>query len=115
MGTTGPLSTSLEGLKLFSKAIIDQKPWLRQPSLAAMDWKDPVEFFPDRKLRVGVMLSDNVVRPHPPILRALTELVEKLKKSPNIEIVNWNPWKHDLAWSIIVGFPFVQFYLLCLI
>ncbi|KAI1090273.1 amidase [Rostrohypoxylon terebratum] len=108
IGTTGPLSTSLQGLELFSKAIIDQKPWLRQPSLAAMDWKDPEEFFPDRKLRVGVMLSDHVVRPHPPILRALTELVEKLKKSPNIEIVNWNPWKHDLAWSIIASLYFAD-------
>ncbi|KAI2472474.1 amidase [Annulohypoxylon bovei var. microspora] len=108
LGTTGPLSTSLEGLRLFSKTIIDQKPWLKEPSLAAMDWKDPAEFFPDRKLRVGVMYSDNVVRPHPPILRALTELVGKLKQSPNIEIVDWSPWKHDLAWSIIASLYFTD-------
>ncbi|OTB01086.1 hypothetical protein M426DRAFT_323737 [Hypoxylon sp. CI-4A] len=101
LGTTGPLSTSLEGMSLFVKTIIDQKPWLRQPSLVALDWKDSTNYFPDRKLRVGVLYSDDVVRPHPPILRAMTELVGKLKKSPNIELVDWKPWKHDLAWSII--------------
>ncbi|KAI1205796.1 amidase [Annulohypoxylon truncatum] len=108
LGTTGPLSTSLEGLRLFSKVIVDQKPWLRQPSLTAMDWKSSAEFFPDRKLRVGVIYSDNVVRPHPPILRALTELVAKLKQSSNIEVVDWNPWKHDLAWSIIASLYFAD-------
>ncbi|KAI1452731.1 amidase [Annulohypoxylon moriforme] len=108
LGTMGPLSTSLEGLRLFSKVIIDQKPWLKQPNLAAMDWKDTAELFPNKKLRVGVIYSDNVVRPHPPILRALTELVGKLKQSPNIEIVDWSPWKHDLAWSIIASLYFAD-------
>lgn len=67
-----------------------------------MDWRDPAQFFPDRKLRVGVLYNDGVVRPHPPILRAITELAEKLKGSPNIDVVEWKPWKHDLSWSIIV-------------
>ncbi|KAI0889517.1 amidase [Annulohypoxylon maeteangense] len=108
IGTTGPLSTSLEGLRLFSKVLIDQQPWLKQPSLTAMNWKDSAEFFPDKKLRVGVMYNDDVVRPHPPILRALTELVGKLKHSPDIEIVDWSPWKHDLAWSIIASLYFAD-------
>ncbi|KAI1099673.1 amidase [Jackrogersella minutella] len=108
LGTTGPLSTSLEGLRLFTKSIIDQKPWLKEPSLTAMEWKDTETFFPDRKLRVGVLYSDNVVRPHPSILRSLSELVGKLKKNPNIEVVEWKPWKHDLAWSIIAKLYFAD-------
>jgi amidase len=36
----GPLSTSLEGIKIFMKTLIDQKPWLYEPSLVPMPWKD---------------------------------------------------------------------------
>ncbi|KAI0148326.1 amidase [Hypoxylon sp. NC0597] len=106
LGTTGPLSTSLEGLRLFTKTILDQKPWLKQPSLIPLEWKDEAAYFPDRKLRVGVIYNDNVVRPHPPVLRAITELVAKLKESPNVEVVDWEPWKHDLAWEIIAKLYF---------
>ncbi|KAI1775758.1 amidase [Hypoxylon cercidicola] len=108
LGTIGPLSTSLEGARLFTKAILDRKPWLRQQSLVGMDWRDEAQFFPDRKLRVGVIYDDGVVRPHPPVLRTMTELVAKLKKSPNIELVDWKPWKHDLAWSIIAKLYFAD-------
>ncbi|KAI2773959.1 amidase [Daldinia loculata] len=101
LGTTGPISTSLEGLRVFTKSIIDQKPWLKQPSLVGLDWRDSAQYYPNRKLRVGVIYNDGVVRPHPPVLRALNEFVGKLQKSPDIEVVEWKPWKHDLAWSII--------------
>jgi amidase len=36
----GPLSTSLEGIKIFMKTLIDQKPWLYEPLLVPMPWKD---------------------------------------------------------------------------
>lgn len=38
----GPLSTSLEGVKIFMKALIDQKPWLYEPMLVPMPWKNSV-------------------------------------------------------------------------
>jgi amidase len=36
----GPLSTSLEGIKIFMKTLIDQKPWLYEPSLVPVPWQD---------------------------------------------------------------------------
>ncbi|KAI1463022.1 amidase [Daldinia caldariorum] len=108
LSTTGPISTSLEGLRVFTKSIIDQKPWLRQPGLVGLDWRDSEQYYPDRKIRVGIIYNDGIVRPHPPILRAVNELVGKLQKSPNIEIVEWKPWKHDLAWSIIAKLYFAD-------
>ena len=103
MPTNGPLSTSLAGLELFMRVSVGHgRPWLREPSLVALDWRDPASFFPDRKLRVGVMWDDGVVKPHPPIARAMEDVVGRLKSSANIELVDWKPWKHDLAWEIIV-------------
>ncbi len=100
--TNGPLSTSLEGLELFTRVCIGGKPWLREPNLVAMDWRDPASFFPEGKLKVGVLWDDAVVRPHPPVARAMQEVVGKLRESANIEIVEWEPLRHDLAWDIIV-------------
>jgi amidase len=49
----GPLSTSLEGIKIFMKTLIDQKPWLYEPSLVPMPWQDTAK-------------QGSLVRTHPP-------------------------------------------------
>ncbi|KUJ09614.1 amidase [Mollisia scopiformis] len=105
--TIGPLSTSLEGCRLFIKTLIDAKPWFKEPSLLPFPWKEE-QVFKGKKLKVAVLWDDGVVKPHPPVLRALKEVVEKLKAKPNVEIVEWKPYKHDLAWEIIANLYFVD-------
>lgn len=100
--TIGPLSTSLEGCKLFIKTLIDAKPWLKEPSLLPFEWKE-ADPFADKKLKVAVLWDDGVVKPHPPVTRALQQVVEKLKVKDNVEVVDWVPYKHDLAWELIVS------------
>ncbi|KAF2141027.1 uncharacterized protein K452DRAFT_288411 [Aplosporella prunicola CBS 121167] len=107
----GPLSTSLEGIKIFSKVVLDAKPWLKQPHLVSMPWRDDQEWLPKlpnggKKLKVGVLYDDGVVKPHPPVLRALKEVTEKLEKIEGVELVEWKPYKHDLAWDIISSIYF---------
>lgn len=100
----GPLSASLEGIKLFMKTLIDQKPWLYEPSLIPMPWKDTSSSSLLRKgqqgqpkLRIGVLTDDGIVKPHPPILRGIKTMVDKLKDHPDIEIVDFPAYKHDEA------------------
>ena len=100
--TIGPLSTSLEGCKLFIKAIIDAKPWFKEPALLPFPWKED-DFFAGKKLKIAVLWDDGVVKPHPPVTRALKKVVDKLKENENVEIVEWKPYKHDLAWELIVS------------
>lgn len=99
--TIGPLSTSLEGCKLFIKTIIDAQPWWKEPSLLPFPWREE-DFFKEKKLRIAVLWDDGVVRPHPPVTRALKQIVENLKAKGKVEIVDWTPYKHDVAWEIIV-------------
>ncbi|KAI0456435.1 amidase signature domain-containing protein [Xylaria acuta] len=107
LATIGPLSTSLEGISLFVKTLLSAQPWLREPSLVAIPWREEGEEEVKRgKLRVGVIWDDGVVRPHPPIAAALSRVAEKLKKSGEVEIVDWECWKHDLAWEIIAKLYF---------
>jgi amidase len=87
--TIGPLSTSLQGLRLFTKTVLDARPWLHDTSLTPIEWRDMSQTFTRRKLKVTVMWDDGVVKPHPPVTRALRSVVEGLRKSNKIELVDW--------------------------
>ncbi len=105
----GPLSTSLEGVKLFMKTVLSTEPWLFEPSLLPFPWRCDESHLPiskGKKLKIGVLWSDKVVKPHPPILRALSEIAEKLRKVNEIELVDWKPYKHDEAWEITASLYF---------
>ncbi|KAL8800773.1 MAG: hypothetical protein Q9182_004937 [Xanthomendoza sp. 2 TL-2023] len=107
----GPLSTSLEGVKLFMKTVLSAKPWLEEPSCLPMPWKDHESHLPTsqgKKLRVAVLWSDEVVKPHPPIIRALNEVVTALQALPEVEVTKWMPYKHDEAWEIIASLYFAD-------
>ena len=95
----GPLSTSLEGIKLFMKTVIAAKPWLTEPSLLPLPWADQKYFHTG--IKVAVMSHDGVVQPHPPVTRALNQVVGRLSGVPGVEVVDWKPYKHDEAWEII--------------
>lgn len=105
----GPISTTLEGVKLFMKTIIAAQPWLVDPSMLPFPWRDQeshLEVSKGGKLKIGVIWSDEVVTPHPPVRRALSEVVAKLREVEGFEIVDWKPYKHDEAWEIVSSLYF---------
>lgn len=105
----GPLSTSIGGIKLFMQTVLAAKPWLTEPSLIPIPWRVSDTILPaQRRLRIGVMLNDGVVTPHPPVTRALAEVTARLKDLWGITIVDWTPYKHDLAWSIVASLYFAD-------
>lgn len=94
------MSTSLGGLRLFMKTVIDSQPWMMEDSCIAREWKishDDLFLHGTQKLKVAVMWDDHVVTPHPPVTRALHEVVKKLETLEWIEVVPWEPYKHDEA------------------
>lgn len=100
----GPMSTSIAGLSIFMKTIIDAKPWIEEPALIPMPWRT-VEL--PKKLKIAVMWDDKVVRPHPPVTRALRTMTEKLVDA-GVEVVDWKPLLHDEAWAIISSLYFTD-------
>lgn len=102
LGTVGPMSTSLDGLRILMKTVIEARPWLVEPSLMNVEWKSanqvcPESYSPQNKLKIGIMWHDGVVYPQPPVQRALRELVDRLISISWIEVVDWVPWAHDDA------------------
>ncbi|XMA11848.1 hypothetical protein WAI453_004639 [Rhynchosporium graminicola] len=39
LAAVGPISTSLDGCKLFMKTLFDDKPWMQEPFLLLYPWK----------------------------------------------------------------------------
>jgi amidase len=89
------------------QTIINAKPWLTEPALIPLPWSyQPIS--PTQKLKIGVMWHDGVVTPHPPITRALKRVVERLKKLPNVEVVDFEPYLHAESWAILSSLYFTD-------
>ena len=107
VAVTGPLSTSLEGIKLFMNTVIAGQPWLVEPSCLRMPWRDQEAYLgTPKKLKIGILWDDGVVKPQPPVIRALNEVKAKLTGFSDIDMVDWIPYKHDAAWEIVANLYF---------
>ncbi|EFW22322.1 hypothetical protein D8B26_000976 [Coccidioides posadasii str. Silveira] len=95
--TFGPLCRSRETVNLFMKVIADAEPWRFDASLSPLPWAS-VTF--NKPLKIAVQWDDGVVKPHPPVLRALREVAEACKKA-GMEVVDWVSYDHRKAWDII--------------
>lgn len=91
--TVGVLGTSLDALKLVMTSLLLTKPWLRDPWVVNIPWRqDIVDSTLARAssdgsankqvpLKLGVFWTDNAVGPHPPIIRGLRTVSETLEKA----------------------------------
>jgi amidase len=106
----GPLSRELGGIELFMRTVLAAQPWLVEPALVPLPWT-PVEIAPtkERPLRIGVMHDDGVVLPHPPIARALRELVHAIEERvPHVVVTEFPAYKHDEGWAITSSLYFTD-------
>ncbi|GLB01684.1 hypothetical protein AtubIFM57258_000094 [Aspergillus tubingensis] len=102
-GVIGPLaSQSVEDMDIFQQAILDQEPWDIETSLVPVPWKRAK---PTKNMTVAIMWDDGVVRPHPPITRALNHAKSKLQAA-GIKVIDWEPYKHKHGWDIISAMYF---------
>lgn len=94
IGCVGPMSNCIEDLRLFCNVALAYKPWDYEPSLIDIPWRLITTRDLPRRLTFGVMWHDGVVRPHPPVARALKQTVDSLRRAGHC-IVNWDPMCHD--------------------
>jgi amidase len=74
----GPISSSVNGLKIFMKAMADAKPWLSDPLSLRFPWDEQAYRLADHggeggKLCFAILWDDGVCKPMPPYERALRE------------------------------------------
>ncbi|KAF9876787.1 hypothetical protein CkaCkLH20_05633 [Colletotrichum karsti] len=93
----GPMTRTIDDLELYSKSVINRQTWLYDPRCVPIAWRE-TEL--PAKLKIGVMWNDGMVRPTPPVARALRQTVEKLKAA-GVEVVDWEPKDHKLGLSLL--------------
>ncbi len=84
------------------QAVLDGEPWVLDPKVTPIPWRQDLYQAAQRPLMIGVLPDDGVVRVHPPIERVLKELINKLKAAGH-EIVPWSPSGHKECIEIMVA------------
>ncbi|KAI0706224.1 general amidase [Cytidiella melzeri] len=93
----GPMANSLGAVKRFTKAIIDGKPWRLDPVVVRKPWNHEEYALVDHGHGVGmcfaIMWDNDVVKPHPPIVRAM-EITKKALEDLGHRVIDWIPHRH---------------------
>ncbi|KAJ7106593.1 general amidase [Mycena epipterygia] len=93
----GPMSNSLSGIKIFTKAILDAKPWLKDPLVLRKGWSES-EYQLERhggggQLCFAMMWDNGIIKPHPPLYRAM-EIAKRALEAAGHKVVNWEPHRY---------------------
>jgi amidase len=96
----GPMTHSVPDVRLFMKALADQKPWLVDPKILPLPWREDEEKLPE-KLCFGFGMGDGTVTPSPPLRRAMEITKQKLEAAGH-SVVEYTPYEHIEASELII-------------
>ena len=82
--SAGPIAGTLRDCELFLQTVSDSMPWERDPNIAYGLWEGQGAI--STKPVLGVIRTDELITPLPPVGKVLDETVQKLRKS-GIEVV----------------------------
>ncbi|KAL3478998.1 putative acetamidase [Aspergillus californicus] len=89
----GPMARSLSTVEYFMQSLLDSDPWDLDPGCIPIPWRKELAALPTRKLKLGIVYDDGVVRPQPPIMRAMRETAQRLKDAGH-EVIEWDTSLH---------------------
>ena len=97
LSVVGPIATSPDGLRLVMKGLLSKSPWLHDPLVHEIPWRDEAEqaiLDPLRRitnrLSFGVIRNDGECTVTPPVARAIEMVVHALSKLGH-NIIEWKP------------------------
>ncbi|KAI0309924.1 amidase [Amylostereum chailletii] len=114
----GPMGTTVANLKLMAESLLHRRPWLHDPKVIELPWRsseydDTFARGERGGLVLGMLMFDGVIMPHPPVLRAIKELKEKLEAAGHevcscsncdCVVIDWTPLPHAEATEIMMTF-----------
>lgn len=75
----GPMSVSLASIERYMEALPCARPWELDQHTAPVPWRSSLASLRAKRLRIGFVLDDGLVRVQPPIERAVRETVDALR------------------------------------
>ncbi|KAH8590975.1 amidase signature domain-containing protein [Bisporella sp. PMI_857] len=89
----GIMGESIPSLQLMLKSLLSSEPWSRDPDVLNIPWREEISLANGKEeFAFGLMKSDGLVTPHPPISRAIRMAIP------------WNPPSHNEAGNIHSAF-----------
>jgi len=110
--TAGIMGPSIATVRLVLKSLLSAEPWLHDPYVVPLPWREAEEYHPDEqdeqnRPTFGFMEDDAVVTPHPPVQRALRTVKCALGKlGYNVRAIGCTPagmWLECLLTSTPLG------------
>ena len=100
----GPMAYDFENLNQMMDLVLNYpKAAKYDPDLIAIPWNNNLSL--PKKIRVGVILECDSVPLNPPMERIIRDAVDKLSKSPLIEIVNLTDFpSFQYGWELLHGY-----------
>lgn len=100
--STGPMCLTLRDMDFFIKVIQAAKPYLEDPRIIPIPWTGLTGPKLPAPLKIGIMTSDGVNIPQPPVLRALEWVKTQLSKSPELfSLKPYHPYQTATAMANI--------------
>lgn len=116
LSVVGPLGTTARAIKLLTKSILAAQPWNHDPNVVEIPWRQEKEDevwstvnSAQGQLSFGLLKSDGVVNPQPPVARAIDIVVKAVEKAGH-KVIEWSDPKQQeglgtifAAWSYDAG------------
>jgi amidase len=92
--SAGPMCTTLRDVDLLMSVISNTCPWLKDPRLIPIPWNS---YSAEKKsLKIGIMMTDGVITPQPPVMRALKWALSELR-SKGFDVKTFQPYQTEEA------------------
>lgn len=101
VSVVGPLATSPGTLKLVFQSLLSTSPWLHDPLVHEIPWRQEAEILPS-KLSFAVIRHDGGCTVHPPVARAVDLTVKAMEKLGH-QVIEWDPTPKHAHLSEICG------------
>lgn len=89
-GSAGPIARSLRDCELFLRCVAEGRPWELDPLAIPGNWDSMDAGEQSKVMSIGIMRTDHLIKPLPPILALLNEVSERLANA-GIRVVDINP------------------------
>ncbi|KAK5084789.1 hypothetical protein LTR05_005868 [Lithohypha guttulata] len=99
---SGPLTRDIESLDVFMSSYHSTRPWLDDPAILPIPWRqDIVDSYAGlqiatssrsrttKRLKVAYITNDSVIRPQPPVVRAVEHTISNFRQAGH-ECISWN-------------------------
>ncbi|KAI4272174.1 MAG: hypothetical protein L6R38_006686 [Xanthoria sp. 2 TBL-2021] len=92
------MGDSITSLRLVLKSLSESRPWMIDSDVINLPWRSDSKLPSSHsrstlQLSFGVMQTDGVVAPHPPITRALRMVIQAVEAA-GYETLTWEPPAH---------------------